>query len=194
MQWLRQKADDLALRLAGWACSGAGHGPDGTRRVLVFKNLHPYPAEAVHWMDITHMFERWGATGAQSVPPGIISAACGWADWRAEVRYVQGGRKWRALYYNCEVPLRQEPPGISFKVPIASAVLHAADGEAMVDVTERVRRYHGPAMNWHGARLRACHVLPFDDQRTSAELYPALVVRDALGRTARCLGEDVVSF
>lgn len=141
-------------------------------------------------LDITSKFDF-----SNIVPASDIGALCGWDDWRTEVRYVQGGEKYRVVFYNqdVDVPVYTDVDvGIGRKAvfetyPISATASFLKDPGGLkataVDVTKHVQKYAGPRRNWYAdspkvaKRVEAAHMFFGDDRRTMKNWYPFLHTR-----------------
>ena len=73
---------------------------------------------------------------------------------RMEIRYIFGGAKYRAVLEPGETyALRGPPVPVPPTLAIASATLFTR-AMCAIDVTDRVRKYLGPYLDWHDADLR----------------------------------------
>lgn len=139
-------------------------------------------------MDITSKFDF-----SNAVPASDIGALCGWDDWRTEVRYVQGGGKYRVVFYNedVQVPVYADADVgkntlfETYPISATASVLKDPGGlkATAVDVTKHVQKYAGPRRNWYAdspkvtRRVEAAHMFFGDDRRTMEKWYPYLHTR-----------------
>lgn len=102
------------------------------------------------------------------------------------VKYWYNGRVYKFISYDINAPF---PPvssgGMSFSLPITQAWLCDQDDKPKRCVTEKIRRYAGPKNDFHGVDVALKDLLYYDEE-TLRELYPKLVLQNALGfkRTA----------
>jgi hypothetical protein len=146
-------------------------------------------------LDITSKFD-FGHEHDVSVDRSDIGALCGWDDWRTEVRYVQGGQKYRVVFYNEDVvvpvytdaDLEKKKSSVletfdAFPLSANASVLKDTEGlkATAVDVTKHVQKYAGPRRNWYrdrvSKRVETEHMFFGDDRRTVARWYPYLHMR-----------------
>ena len=71
---------------------------------------------------------------------------------------------------------------MGFTMPIVSAFLCDEDHTPVRDVTEKIRRYAGPHVDFHGERVRLSDLLYYDDDVLLNE-YPYLKIQNLIGNS-----------
>jgi hypothetical protein len=162
----------------------------------------PFHVYRVYVLDNSNWTQRLDITSTfdfeHVVPASDIGALCGWDDWRIEVRYIQGGEKYRVVFYNTDVvvPLYTDEELANKKTsvfetlksyPVSATASTSKDVEGKkstaVDVTKHVQKYAGPRRNWYADRPQVTkrveydHMFFGDDRRTMKMWYPCLHMR-----------------
>lgn len=169
--------------------------------VLASRLARPRPAaEGVYKVYVLNEAPEPGATvrelSARDFDPAAwlaqaARAAPEFESLRVEVRYVYRGAKYRAVLRPGDDAEAVLPPGAAgagggLLAPprVVSARLQGPPGSDDVDrdVTARVRKYQGPARDFHGWGVRLHDMFPFEDHDDDARVYSHLRIVDARAR------------
>jgi hypothetical protein len=118
------------------------------------------------------------------VPPG----------YKIEIRYTLNGRKYRIVlrgHQRVQIPVRKQfrsertanviSSMLMTKVSHADEVSGSGSGIGH-DVTDRLSKYLGPNVDFHGTPVHVHDIVPFDDHEYDAERFSALRVHLCDGR------------
>lgn len=121
------------------------------------------------YIDVTHRDFR-GTEVPQNVTKTIF-----------RVHYWYNDERYKYITYDPEFTWPpQKEDGVSFTLPITSAVLVDEDDKPMRDITRKVKRYAGPRGDFHGSEVKISDLL-FYDEDVLSEKYPKIQITNALG-------------
>ncbi len=67
-----------------------------------------------------------------------------------------------------------------FSIPLSSAWIVDQDDKPMKNITEKVKRYHGPRNDFHGQKVPLEHFL-FYDKDVLKDRFPKIILSNSLG-------------
>lgn len=97
-------------------------------------------------------------------------------------KYWYAGKVYKRITSNLNAPWPPVRKSMGFTMPIVSAFLCDEEHTPVRDVTEKIRRYAGPHVDFHGERVRLSDLLYYDDDVLLNE-YPYLKIQNLIGNS-----------
>lgn len=72
--------------------------------------------------------------------------------------------------------------GITFNIPLSSALLIDYNNKPVRDVTSKIRKYGGPRSDFHGEDVPICDMLRYN-HATLKDQFPKIKLTNAIGMT-----------
>lgn len=132
--------------------------------------------ESRHWNDLQSLYtDVTGRNFTNTVVPQNIHKII------LRRKYWYSGRVYRMITTDINEPFPPQQGGsMVFSIPLTGAWLCDADDKPVRCVTEKIRRCAGPKNDYHGCNVPLRDVL-FYDEDTLREIYPKLMLQNALG-------------
>jgi hypothetical protein len=97
--------------------------------------------------DVTREYRIGGAQGVlKDLSPDIT-------DILFEVLYAYNSKRYKYLTHDPNHVFPPKKPGVSFRLPIKEAFLLDAEGAPETNVTEEIKMYQGPDVDFHGETI-----------------------------------------
>tara|TARA_B110000305_G_scaffold195839_1_gene220615 strand:- start:3617 stop:4234 length:618 start_codon:yes stop_codon:yes gene_type:complete len=99
------------------------------------------------------------------------------------IRYWYGNKQYKFITTNVDtdwpVPLKE---GISFSIPLTSAMLLDYTNKPVRDITSKIKKYAGPRSDFHGEDVPICDMLRYNISVLKEE-FPKIKLTNAIGMT-----------
>lgn len=99
------------------------------------------------------------------------------------IRYWYGNKQYKFITTNVDtdwpVPLKE---GISFSIPLTSAMLLDYTNKPVRDITSKIKKYAGPKSDFHGEDVPICDMLRYNISVLKEE-FPKIKLTNAIGMT-----------
>lgn len=97
------------------------------------------------------------------------------------IKYWYNDKMYKYLTYDMNhVWPPRSSSGISFNIPIVSAHLLDSYDKPVKDLLNKIRRYAGPRLDFHGEKVKISDMLYYDEETLEQE-FPTIRIRNALG-------------
>lgn len=122
-----------------------------------------------YWVDVTNV-----AYHEERIPENVYNIIL-------RIRYWYGNKQYKFITKKVDVdwptPMND---GISFNIPLTSAMLLDHNNKPVRDITSKVRKYAGPKSDFHGEDVPIRDMLRYDPMDLK-ELYPKIKLTNAIG-------------
>jgi len=122
-----------------------------------------------YWVDVTDIPYH-----EETIPENVHSIIL-------RIRYWYGNKQYKFITTKVDVdwpvPLNE---GISFNIPLTSAMLLDYTNKPVRDITNKVKKYAGPKSDFHGEDVPICDMLRYN-LSTLKDEYPKIKLTNAIG-------------